>query len=362
MSEIVNISAVHNNGESELQIGIQESPFRLSRNSSKNKVIFTDISTNDNLDIEGNADTATKLQIARNIQTNLNSTSPTPFDGSANVSPGVIGVLSIKNGGTDATSPEEALEKLGAAPASHGTHVTYRKSEPLVAGNASAGSEDTVSRGDHVHPAQTSVSGNAGTATKFESAQSVALTGDVTGSASSQAGWSIDTTLSDSGVSAGSYGPSDNASPQHSGTFLVPHITVDAKGRITEASTKTITLPADNDTKYSDMSGANSTSDGKAGLVPAPVAGKQMAFLRGDGTWATPPNDNTTYSAGEGIALSGTTFSNAGVIDISTGSTKGTISVNIGGVVTEVSINLPVEEWTFTLEDGSTVTKTVYTG
>ena len=40
-----------------------------------------------------------------------------------------------------------------------------------------------------------SISGNAATATKFASSQSIALTGDVTGSASSQAGWSIATTI-----------------------------------------------------------------------------------------------------------------------------------------------------------------------
>jgi hypothetical protein len=89
---------------------------------------------------------------------------------------------------------------------------------------------------------------SATTATKFTSAQSVTLTGDVTGSASSQAGWSIATTLKNSGVTADSYGPSANASPAHGGTFSVPYITVDAKGRITSASTKTITLPASGNT------------------------------------------------------------------------------------------------------------------
>lgn len=89
---------------------------------------------------------------------------------------------------------------------------------------------------------------SATTATKFTSAQSIALTGDVTGSASSQAGWSITTTLKNSGVTADSYGPSANASPAHGGTFSVPYITVDAKGRITSASTKTITLPASGNT------------------------------------------------------------------------------------------------------------------
>lgn len=43
-----------------------------------------------------------------------------------------------------------------------------------------------------------------------------------------------------------------------------------------------------------DMTGASSSAGGTHGLVPAPAAGKQAAFLRGDGTWATPTN--TTYS------------------------------------------------------------------
>lgn len=47
-------------------------------------------------------------------------------------------------------------------------------------------------------------------------------------------------------------------------------------------------------TTYSNMGGATSSAAGSAGLVPAPAAGKQASFLRGDGTWATPPN--TTYA------------------------------------------------------------------
>ena len=45
-------------------------------------------------------------------------------------------------------------------------------------------------------------------------------------------------------VTPGSYGPSADATPAHGGTFSVPYITVDATGRVTGASTKTITLPA----------------------------------------------------------------------------------------------------------------------
>ena len=49
------------------------------------------------------------------------------------------------------------------------------------------------------------------------------------------------------------------------------------------------------DTTYSNMQAATATASGKAGLVPAPAAGKQTSFLRGDGTWVVPTN--TTYNA-----------------------------------------------------------------
>lgn len=54
--------------------------------------------------------------------------------------------------------------------------------------------------------------------------------------------------LANSGVTAGSYGQSAASSPGHSGTFNVPYITVDATGRITSASTSTITLPSSGNT------------------------------------------------------------------------------------------------------------------
>ena len=63
-----------------------------------------------------------------------------------------------------------------------------------------------------------------------------------------------------SGATAGSYGPSANASPAHSGTFSVPYITVDAKGRVTAISTKTITLPASGNTDTKNTAGSTNTS------------------------------------------------------------------------------------------------------
>lgn len=50
--------------------------------------------------VTGNAATATKLQTARNIQTNLASTTAASFDGTANITPGVTGILPVAHGGT----------------------------------------------------------------------------------------------------------------------------------------------------------------------------------------------------------------------------------------------------------------------
>lgn len=71
-------------------------------------------------------------------------------------------------------------------------------------------------------------------------------------------------------------------------------------------------INTDTNTTYSNMTGATASAAGKAGLAPAPAAGKQASFLRGDGTWATPANTdtkvtqtNTTESADYRLLLSG---------------------------------------------------------
>lgn len=71
------------------------------------------------------------------------------------------------------------------------------------------------------------------------------------------------------------------------------------------ASGRTVTVTKGNgtastfttqDTTYGNMSGATTSAAGKAGLVPAPVTGANNRYLRSDGTWAVPPDNNTTYS------------------------------------------------------------------
>lgn len=70
------------------------------------------------------------------------------------------------------------------------------------------------------------------------------------------------------------------------------------------------------------------------------ASGTTITFTKGDGTTGTitTQDNNTTYTAGTGISLSGTTFSNSGVRAIATGSANGTISVNTNGTSIDVSV------------------------
>lgn len=63
--------------------------------------------------------------------------------------------------------------------------------------------------------------------------------------------------------------------------------------------------PTDTDTTYNTFTGD------EEGLVPNGSSNDATYFLNADGGWTIPPdtNTNTTYSAGSGLDLSGTTFS-----------------------------------------------------
>lgn len=59
-------------------------------------------------------DTATKLQDKRSIQVNLESTSAEGFDGTADITPGISGILPVGNGGTGVTSLEALATTMGS--------------------------------------------------------------------------------------------------------------------------------------------------------------------------------------------------------------------------------------------------------
>ena len=65
---------------------------------------------------------------------------------------------------------------------------------------------------------------------------------------------------------------------------------------ILTSSNGNTTSVTDSDTTYSNMKGATTSVAGTSGLVPAPSTGAANRYLRSDGTWAVPPDNNTTYS------------------------------------------------------------------
>lgn len=79
------------------------------------------------------------------------------------------------------------------------------------------------------------------------------------------------------------------------------------------------------DTTYNDFVGADGSTAGTHGLVPAPAASDNNKFLKGDGTWA-----NATYSlpAATTSTLGGVIVGDGLNVVTTSGATKGTISVN----------------------------------
>lgn len=77
------------------------------------------------INITGNAGTATKLQTARTIRTNLSSTSTASFNGTADITPGITGTLSVSHGGTGATSIGASLGR-----ALYNLGLRYSTTEP----------------------------------------------------------------------------------------------------------------------------------------------------------------------------------------------------------------------------------------
>lgn len=210
----------------------------------------------------------------------------------------------------------------GKAASSHGTHVSFSTTAPVVAGTAAVGTASTVSRSDHVHPAQTTVSGNAGSATKWATARNInglSVNGEanrVNYGTCSTAAATVEKTVACTGFALIT-GSEITVKFTVTNTASNPTLNVNSTGAKAIyyrgaaisagylAANRTYTFryngtqyelvgDVNTNTTYSNMTAATASAAGKAGLVPAPAAGAQGKFLRGDGTWQTPTN--TTYS------------------------------------------------------------------
>lgn len=99
------------------------------------------------------------------------------------------------------------------------------------------------------------------------------------------------------------------------------------------------------------VNGTALTPNSKAVDITIPTVGNGTITIKqggtSKGTFTTNQNGNTTieltdtnttYTAGDGLSLSGTTFSNNGVRSIATGTTNGTISVNTNGNISNIGV------------------------
>lgn len=171
--------------------------------------------------LTGNASTATKLQTIRTI----NGVS---FDGTANIT--IADDTKLPLAGGILTGPLTGISFNGI--------TGFSDSVPLINGIAAAGTSTSISRSDHIHPAQTTITGNAGTATALQVGRTISITGDLIYTSpafNGSANIAAVGTLANSGVTAGTY--------NNSATLITPFM-VDAKGRITGTGAAVTITPA----------------------------------------------------------------------------------------------------------------------
>ena len=95
---------------------------------------------------------------------------------------------------------------------------------------------------------------------------------------------------------SGKVNTSDLVDPGNATITLIQDGAIKGAFTVNQTNNVEITLDSNNPT-YFPMVGASSAEAGKEGLVPAPAAGKQSSFLRGDGTWALPTDTKYTLES-----------------------------------------------------------------
>ena len=215
--------------------------------------------------VTGNADTATKLKTARSISVkggNNGGTGSANFDGSGNISitipsidaASVTGVLPLN------TIPHGALERL--------VHVA-NKTARFQLTNTQVQTGDSVIQDD--------------TGVMYIVVDDAKLNSDA-GYQEYKAGTAIEATHAANADNATNATTAGKVGHSLSVNLISGTSTSTTTQAITFDGSSAVSFDVDN-TKPEIMKGATASTAGNAGLVPAPAAGNQNKFLRGDGTW-----------------------------------------------------------------------------
>lgn len=218
----------------------------------------------------------------------------------------------------------QAAESAAAAEALADGVVRYDSSQTLNASQktqartniGAADASDTYTKSD-VENSYLKKTDNAVSASKLQTSRRISATGDATWSVSFNGTQdeSGTLTLSASGATAGSYGPNAAATLAFGGSFNVPYVTVDAKGRVTAIKHFALKLPA-----------APTSVSGNAGTATR-LQNTRTISATGDGTWSVSFNGSANASGEFTLAASGATAGSYGESAAKTLSYGGSFSI-----------------------------------
>lgn len=196
---------------------------------------------------------------------------------------------------------------------------------------------------------------SVGSAEKLTTARTIELTGDVTGSAvfDGSVNATITTTISDDSHN-------HSASTITSGTLALARIP-------TGTTSTTVALGNHTHSSYVNQNAFSNITVGST-TIAADSTTDTVTLVAGDNVTLTPDATNdkitisatdTTYSAGAGLSLSGTTFSNSGVRSVKQNSSNGhKLEINTNG--TTATITIPDNDTTYSAGTGISLSGTTF--